>query len=465
MARQDRSERRGFDGWIVACALLLFGLGMVIIYTTSPQSAPTGDPLYYVKHQAMFGLIAVVAFAIAYAIDYHVWLRYAWWLYGLGLVLLAAVLVKGHSALGAQRWIQIGSFQLQPSEFAKLIFVLALAAYLARRAGQLKRFRDLAVPLVLTLVYFLLVFKQPDLGTGIIFLFILLGMLWMADAPGWRLVVVFGGGFALAVGAIWAHLTYHTPLPLVHSYQLQRLLIFLNPQSDPQGAGWNIIQSRIALGSGGLFGLGLHGGPETQLSFLPEPFTDFIFSSLAEQLGYVGAGAVLVLFLVIIWRGLLAAGEATDAFGTILAAGVISMIGAQVLMNTGMAMGVMPVVGVPLPLLSAGGSSLITTAAGLGLVANVGRRRMVDHASRRSPERVPATLPSRPVDARLPAAAARPYAPPRPAAAAAGAKPGRPDGRAAGRAGAPSQPGAAGQLSPAAPAPTDPGEAKAPPAP
>jgi rod shape determining protein RodA len=396
MAASEQREGRGFDGWIVAASLLLFAVGVVIIYSTSQASAPATDHLYYVKHQMLYGGVAIAAFVLAYVIDYHVWLRFAWWLYAFGFLLLALVIVKGHSALGAQRWIQVGSFQLQPSEFAKLIFVIAMAAYLASRAGQMKRLRDLALPLLLTAVYFGLVFKQPDLGTGIIFVLILFGMLWMADVPGWHLLLVFGGGLAVVVAAIWAHLRFHTPLPLIHQYQLDRLLIFLHPQTDPQGTGWNIIQSRIALGSGGVFGLGLLAGPETQLSFLPEPFTDFVFSSLAEQLGYIGAGATLVLFLVVLWRGLLAAGEAADVFGTLVAAGVVGMIGAQVLMNTGMAMGVLPVVGVPLPLVSAGGSSLITTAAGLGLVVNVGRRKVVARTVRRALEKVPPTLPARP---------------------------------------------------------------------
>ncbi|MCL6596529.1 MAG: rod shape-determining protein RodA, partial [Firmicutes bacterium] len=393
MAAREGRERRGFDGWLVACALLLYGVGLVIIYSTSQPSAPPQDPLYFVKHQLLYGAVGAVAFLLAYAIDYRIWLRYAWWLYGFGLLFLAVVLVHGHSALGAQRWIQLGPFQLQPSEFAKLIFILAAAAYLTRQSGRLRRLRDLAAPLVLTLVYFALVFKQPDLGTGLIFFLILLGMLWMADVPGRNLLIVYGGGLGIAVLAIWAHLTLHTPLPFVHRYQLDRLLIFLHPQSDPQGAGWNIIQSRIALGSGGIFGLGLMAGPETQLSFLPEPFTDFIFASLAEQLGYVGAGAVLILFLVLLWRALVAAGEAADVYGTLVAAGVAAMIAAQVLMNAGMAMGIMPVVGVPLPLLSAGGSSLITTAAALGLVANVGKRRPTAAAVRRNVERVPPVLP------------------------------------------------------------------------
>ncbi len=414
MAAREQRETRGFDGWIVAAAILLFAIGVVIIYSTSQASAPPSDPLYYAKHQVLYGGLGVVVFALAYLIDYHVWLRYAWWLYGLGFLLLAVVLVHGHSALGAQRWIQIGSFQLQPSEFAKLIFVIAMSAYLTTHVGQMRRLRDLALPLVLTLVYFALVFKQPDLGTGLIFFLILFGMLWMADVPGWHLVLVFGGGLLVAVGAVWAHLALHTPLPLIHSYQLNRLLIFLHPQTAPQGAGWNIIQSRIALGSGGVFGLGLLSGPETQLSFLPEPFTDFVFSSLAEQLGYIGAGATLALFLVILWRGLLAAGEAADVFGTVLASGVVAMLGAQVLMNTGMAMGILPVVGVPLPLVSAGGSSLITTAAALGLLVNVGRRRAVASSTRRSLDKIPPNVAER--GGRRPAAEAAP--PARPAASA-----------------------------------------------
>ncbi len=390
MARVDEGERRaGIDPWIVITSVLLLAAGIAIIYSTSQPSAPSSDPLYFVKHQILFAVIAMVVFLVASVIDYHVWIRFAWPMYVVGFLLLALVIVHGHSALGAQRWIQVGSIQIQPSEFAKLVYVIVMATILTHRADHLGRWRELLLPALVTLVYFALVFKQPDLGTGLIFILILAGMLFLAGMGVGRLILIFVGGLALAVALIWLHVTHHMPLPLIHTYQLDRLLIFLNPQSDPTGNGWNIIQSRIALGSGGLFGTGLLHGQETQLSFLPEPFTDFVFSSLAEQLGFVGAGSVLVLYVVMVWRLLAIAGEAPDVFGTLVAGGVAAMMASQALMNVGMAMGVLPVVGVPLPLMSAGGSSLVTTAAALGLAVNVGRQRVLA----RSPERPARALP------------------------------------------------------------------------
>lgn len=386
MARSERRETgRPMDPWLILAGTALAVVGLVIIDSVSQATtALSGLPhLYFVQRQLMWLGVGVIAFVVMAAVDYHAWARYTWVFYAIAVLSLLAVLVHGHSALGAQRWIQIGPFPFQPSELTKLLLVGTLSGYLAGRAGHVRRVRDIASPLLLTLVPALLVLKQPDLGTTLILLFVLIGLLYMADSPISNLALVFGGAFALGVAAIYAHLRFHTPLPLVHAYQLQRLLIFLNPASDPSGAGWSIEQSRIALGSGGLFGTGLFAGPETQLSFLPEPFTDFVFASLAEQLGLIGAGAVLILFLVVMWRGLSIAADAPDAYGTLLAGGVVTMLAAQVVMNTGMSMGVMPVVGVPLPLVSYGGSSLLTTAAALGVLTNVGRAGR-SHASRRS---------------------------------------------------------------------------------
>lgn len=392
VARVEEGERRrGIDPWIVITSVLLLAVGIAIIYSTSQASSPPSDPLYYVKHQLMYAAAGAVVFAVAASIDYHIWARFAWYLYGIGFMMLALVIVHGHSALGAQRWIQVGSIQIQPSEFAKLIYVVTMAVILSQRAEHLGKWRELLLPALVTLVYFGLVFKQPDLGTGLIFILALAGMLFLAGVGVGRLILIFGGGLALACALIWLHLTHHVPIPLIHAYQLNRLLIFLNPQSDPTGNGWNIIQSRIALGSGGLTGTGLLHGQETQLSFLPEPFTDFIFSSLAEQLGFIGAGSVLVLYVVLVWRLLAMAGEAPDLLGTLVAGGVAVMIASQALMNVGMAMGVLPVVGIPLPLLSAGGSSLVTTAVGLGLAVNVGRQRVVARTSERPARSLPAT--------------------------------------------------------------------------
>jgi rod shape determining protein RodA len=283
--------------------------------------------------------------------------------------------VHGHSALGAQRWINVGPLQLQPSEFAKLAVAFGLATMLERHRGRMDRWRDLVAPIAYTAVPVLLVMKQPDLGTAIVFILMLVAILYMAGVPGLRLLIVFGGGFLFVVALIWAHLRFHVPLPLLHSYQLTRLLVFTNPNLDPLGSGYNIIQSQIAIAEGGIHGLGL-AGHEAMLSFLPEYYTDFIFSVVGLSLGLVGGVALLLLYLLVGYRCLLAVRQAKDLYGTLLATGMTAIFAVHVLMNAGMAMGIMPVVGVPLPFMSYGGSSVLTGMIGIGVLTSVRRQSL-----------------------------------------------------------------------------------------
>jgi rod shape determining protein RodA len=373
---------RGVFNRLDFLSLALMGLLSVIslfVIRQATVSAVASDPLYYVKRQIIWIVLGTIVMLVVVAIPYTNWSKLAKYLYWVSIGMLGLVIVHGHSALGASRWIGTSSIQIQPSEFAKAIVIITLAYHLNKKES-LKRWRDLVSPIAHVGLPMLLILKQPDLGTSLVFLAILVTMLYMAGAPGWRLLIIFGGGMAFVIFWIWAHLHltighHHIPLPLMHNYQLKRLLIFLNPNSDPLGAGFNVIQSRIAVGTGGLWGSGIFGAPPSQLSFLPESSTDFIFAVVAETLGFVGSTAVLFLYFLLIARGLSIAATAKDRLGTLMAAGVVAMFAFHVIESVGMATGVMPVAGVPLPFMSYGGSAYLTDAIGMGILMNVYVRR------------------------------------------------------------------------------------------
>ncbi len=354
-------------GMLLVVALLCV-MSLVVIASATHGDVP-GSPLYYVTHQIQWLILGTIILVVVASIGYRDLQPYAAYIYAFGVILLTLVLVAGHSALGAQRWINIGPFQLQPSEFAKLALVVGLADMLAQKKS-LRRMRDLFGPILFAAVPAALVFKQPDLGTALIFVAILVVMLFMAGARVWHLLLLFGGSFGLVVLWIYLHLNFHVPLPLIHAYQLKRLLVFLNPNVDPTGSGYNIIQSLVSIGSGGMTGLGVHAN-QAILTFLPEHATDFIFAVVALDFGFAGGAVLLALYLVLIWRSLNIVSEVRDSFGQLLGAGVVTMLAVQVLMNAGMAMGVMPVVGVPLPFLSYGGSSVLTDFIAIGVLLNL----------------------------------------------------------------------------------------------
>lgn len=374
---QGRGILRHFDYMSLGLMLLLAVLSIPIIAAGSQPWSPT--PFYYVKHQIIWILLGIIAVFIISSIPYEKFKRLAPILYWGSIALLLFVLVHGHTALGGQRWINVGPFQLQPSEFAKIAIIVSLATLLDKKQSM-SRWRDLVSPLAHVALPTLLILKQPDLGTTLVFLAISLGMLYMAGVPGWRLLLLYGGGLALVVVWIYLHLNpgvlglHHVPIPM-HRYQLQRLLIFLNPNKDPSGSGYNVIQSRIAIGSGGLFGTGLSLNHATQFSYLPESYTDFVYAVIGQEIGFVGSVAVLFIYLLLIGRAAYIAVRARDRYGMLLAAGVASLIAFHVLESTGMASGVMPVAGVPLPFLSYGGSAFLADSAGIGLLINVYMRR------------------------------------------------------------------------------------------
>lgn len=357
----------------------------LLVLSTASLNVIKSQPYFYVKAQAMWIATGIVIAVIVAAIDYQKFRRFSWWIYGLNLALLAAVFAFGTAAKGAQRWIPVtASFNIQPSEFAKVFIIITLADFLAKRQGKLNRFRDFIPPFLFVAVPMALIFKQPDLGTTLVIAAIFVGMMFIAGANPWK----FGGlllGGALIVGvALWFHFSTNLPgflkfvqgLPLpMKDYQLKRLTIFMNPMADTSGDGYHIIQSIWAIGSGGLWGKGYRQGTQGQLNFLPEHHTDFIFSVIGEEFGFIGTITLLFLFAIFLLRAISIAMKSKDLYGMLVGSGVVCMFVFHILVNIGMTSGIMPVTGIPLPLISYGGSTMWTNMAGVGLLLSINLRR------------------------------------------------------------------------------------------
>lgn len=372
---------------LTVATIIIFSL--VIIYSaTKPAEvlpvvegvSSAGDPFATVKKQILNIIIGIVAMGMALYIHYEDLAKHTRTLYIINLVMLGAVLFAGDSALGAQRWIEFGPFRFQPSEFAKLIIIICFAAFLNSRTGRLNTLKDLLPCFAFIGVPLLFILKQPDLGTSLVFMAIMFGMLFAAGARPSLLTGLILGGLGLVILWIGAHFWLKAQygfdlwIPL-QDYQLNRLIIFINPWQDWHGDGYHIIQSQIAVGQGGLFGRGLFNGSQTHGNFLPIQETDFIFSVVGEELGFAGALLLLFLFFVLIYRCIYIAINAKDNFGYLLCAGVVSMLTFHVLVNIGMTIGIMPVTGIPLPMFSYGGSNMLTNLAAMGLILNINMRR------------------------------------------------------------------------------------------
>ncbi len=362
----DRRLATHFDWWFAATILAMALLGILTIYSSNALAISAFRRTLYLRQMTWVG-IGVVALVAACLVSYRTLGRFAYVIFGLSLVLLVLVLVIGKAGLGAHRWIRVGGFAFQPSEFAKLGLVLFLARYFDDHRETLREPRTMLVPAALTTLCMLLVLKQPDLGTALLLLFIALSIMLLLGLD-WRRLVPFAVGGAALAPLLWM---------LLKDYQRRRILVFLNPDLDPLGAGYHIAQSKIAVGSGGAFGKGWLAASQSQLNFLPLNHTDFIFAVLAEQWGFLGCLVVLLVYFYLITKGFQIARDCTDLFAAILAAGVSAMLTIQVLINTAMVLGMMPVVGIPFPLLSYGGSSLLVTMLSLGLLLNIHMRRFM----------------------------------------------------------------------------------------
>ena len=346
---------------LIMAALAIIFISLLVIGSATHANAPSGQRFFFVERQGIFAILNIALAVFLMNFDYKMLERYGKQLYIINLVFLLAVMLFGHSALGAQRWIQIGPITIQPSEFAKLIMIVSLASLLQDKVGKLNTLRDLAPVALFVAVPFLLVLKQPDLGTSLVFLAIFFGMIFACGVN----LKILGGFFLAAVAA--SPILWH----FLKDYQKMRILVFLDPNVDPLGSGYHIIPSKIAIGSGMIFGKGLFSGPQSQLNFLPENHTDFIFAVVGEEMGFIGATVLLLLYLVILWQGIKIARGASDTFGMLLAVGITSMLAFHILVNVGMTAGIMPVTGIPLPLMSYGVSSLTTNIMSIAILVNI----------------------------------------------------------------------------------------------
>lgn len=362
----DRRLIMNFDWTLLLTAALISCLGVLNIYSTTFPYAGSGTPLF-VK-QAYWLLLGMGLIVLILSFDYRTFIRYAYPFYTFCLFLLLLVMFIGRTTSGSQRWLSVGLLSFQPSELMKVGLILGLTRFFTSHEPQQEyRLRELAVPFFLLFVPVLLVFKQPDLGTGVLLGLIFASILAFVglSRKTWLFLTCVCGG---AAPVLWHFLK---------DYQKTRLMTFLNPDLDPLKTGYHITQSKIAVGSGGLWGKGFLRGTQSQLHFIPEQHTDFVFSVWAEEWGFAGAFIVLFLLLLLISRGLKIANTSKDRSGAILAIGISALLFWQTFVNVGMVIGILPVVGVPLPLFSYGGTSVLTTLIGMGIMMNISMRRFM----------------------------------------------------------------------------------------
>ncbi|MFP4472353.1 MAG: rod shape-determining protein RodA [Candidatus Omnitrophota bacterium] len=367
--------RRDIGMLIWGSLVMIIGIGLAALYSAAFDNIRVSQDVFY--DQLIFALIGLVITFILSRTDYRITFDIAYIFYGIVVLMLVAVLVAGRHALGATRWLSIAGISFQPSEIAKLAVILALARYLSSCKPALTfswhdfwggvLWQDMLVPFLITAVPMLLIFKQPDLGTALLFIGIFVAVLYASELDV-RYVLSFLGLCLLMVPFGWQ---------ILKPYQKDRLLVFLNPNIDPLGAGYTIIQSKIAIGSGQVIGKGWLSGTQNQLNFLPERHTDFIFSVIGEEWGVVGTLLVLFCYAVLIFAGLKVAEQVKDRYGTLLAVGIISILTLQVVINIGMVLGLCPVVGLTLPLISYGRSSFLIFMIMMGLLLNLSKRRTI----------------------------------------------------------------------------------------
>lgn len=378
----DKRALRNLDLLFILFTGLLLGASLLILSTASINVIKT-DPLHYVKSQTVFILTGMMIAIAVGSFDYRKYRHFRWWIYGFNLLLLMLVILIGDSAKGATRWIYITpSIGIQPSEFAKIFIILTLGDFLAERKGKLNDYKDFIPPILFVLPPMLLIFMQPDLGTTLVFVAIFIGMMFVAGANPYKFGGLLLAGFLFIALLLvihfadlprWLEWAKSIPLPL-KGYQLDRLAVFIDPAADKTGDGWHILQSLWAIGSGGLWGKGYRMGTQSQLNFLPEHHTDFIFSVVGEEFGFIGTVTLLFLFLIFLMRCINIAMRSQDVYGMLISTGIVSMFTFHILVNVGMTSGIMPVTGIPLPLISAGGSAMWSNMASIGLLLSVNLR-------------------------------------------------------------------------------------------
>lgn len=371
----NRKLINNVNWYIPIVTLLLIAIGILAISSAGELNKESAAGIRLIKKQIISVVLGAILIIIIQFFDYRIFQHYASILYIGTIGVLGITLIIGTTAKGTTGWLSLGSFNFQPSEMAKVTMILVLAEVIDRYKEELNYFTGLLKPFIHVLIPTLLIILQNDLGTSLVLIFIFIGMLFVGGGNIRFIFLIFGGGFLLVVLLIASHLVFDTPLIFFKRYQLDRLIVFINPGIDPTGIGYNLIQSKIALGSGRLLGKGLFAGTQNQLRFLPEKHTDFIFSVIGEEFGFIGVLVVIILYLILLWQIINVAREAKDNYGRLVASGVAAMFFFHVLENIGMTMGLMPITGLPLPFISYGGSSMLTFLIAIGLVINVNIRR------------------------------------------------------------------------------------------
>ncbi|MDD2766140.1 MAG: rod shape-determining protein RodA [Candidatus Moranbacteria bacterium] len=349
-----------FDFVLIAVTLLLVAVSLLTLYSLSV----TSDADYFTK-QLIFSVIGFSVLSFVAFFDYRHIQKYSTLFYFGTLFVLSSVLILGTTVRGTAGWISFGIFQVQPVEFSKITLIIFLASFISKKKSELGEWARVIASLVLSAILIFLVLKQPDLGSSIVLASIWIGMILSSGLRMKHLIVLFVLGMML-IGGSWFALA---------DYQKDRINNFIHPESDPKGSGYNVLQSIVAVGSGGLFGKGIGHGSQSQLNFLPEKHTDFIFAVIAEELGLIGSFFVISLYLVLLYRIKRIGDMASDNFGYLIAVGVLVMLFVQIVINIGMNIGLLPVTGLPAPLVSYGGSSLVTTLLALGLLLNIYQKR------------------------------------------------------------------------------------------
>jgi len=377
-ARARRREKvevasfvRRLDWILIGSVGALVGYGLWAIAGITHHDV-AGDQGYYLTRQVAFAVIGTLGLLIATLIDPDHY-RTRWrWIFGTTAGVIAIVYFQGAAIRGSKRWLDLGFFRFQPSEFGKVLFVLALAGFLAERSRRLREFRTTLTALGLASVPIFLVFLQPDFGTALVYCAAVGAVLFVAGTPWTHITALLAGAVGLAVlvlGVLPA-----AGLPILKPYQQHRLTSFLNPDQDPGGTTYNITQSKNAIGAGQLRGRGVDNATQTTLNFLPEHHTDFVFASLAEERGFVGASLLLMLYLLVVWRGLRIVTLAREPFSAIVAGGLVFSLLFQIFVNVGMTMGIAPITGIPLPFVSVGGSSMIANLIAIGILLSISVR-------------------------------------------------------------------------------------------
>ncbi len=359
--------------YIPILVLLLIIIGLFVISSATGMADGNHQP--FIRTQIAAVVLGIVLIILLLFVDYRIFKDYDIIIYALTIIMLGFIFVLGITVSGGRRWLSIGPVNFQPSEVSKIFMILFLASYLDRNRKSLDSLKDLFKSLLFIFPPFILIILQNDLGTALVLMFIFVVMYYAAGGNLKHILLVFGGGFLIVVLIITSHVIFETPLPFLQQYQLNRLIAFVNPNIDPFGIGYNIIQSKIAIGSGLLTGRGFLSGTQTQLNFLPEKHTDFIFAVLGEEFGFIGVAVVLIIYLLLLLQILKVAARAKDGFGQLITIGVMGLFLFHVFENVGMVLGIMPITGIPLPFLSYGGSSMVISLIAIGLVININMRR------------------------------------------------------------------------------------------